>query len=245
MLEHVVPLNKDRHRNKKVRPLDDYSFAAGINLVAVMVTEFPLAAGHYPIVFLEQPGGHDFIAVALLGFKPGQNLFVNETGQWTAGYVPAMLRRYPFTLARTEQAGQFTVCIDEASGLFGDTGQPLFHEDGQPDEVVERAKQFLTELQQLEGATASFCRKLREENMLVPLNMRIRDEGALRNVTGCYVINEERLKGLPDDAYLELRRSHYLLPIYSHLVSLAQVDRLARAQDRRPAAPAASANQIG
>lgn len=238
MVGNAVPVNKERHRDVKVRSIDNYAFAAEINLVALMVTEFPLASGQYPIVFIEQPNGDDFVAVALLGFKPGQNLFIDEQGQWTAGYIPAMLRRHPFALARTNQDDQFAVCIEEDSALCGDTGQPLFKENGEPDEVLERAKRFLTELQQLEGATATFCRKLKEENLLVPLNMRIRDSGISRNVTGCYVINEDRLKSLSDESFLELRRSHALLPIYCHLVSLAQIDRLAREQDRRLAAAA-------
>lgn len=236
MFEHIVPINQDRHRDKKVRPIESYAFARGIHVASLMLNEFPIAAPVFPIVFLEQPGSEDFLAAVLLGFKAGENLFVDGNGQWTASYVPAMICRYPFALARTEEEGRFSLCIDEASGLLGDeTGQPLFQDNGAPGEIVEKAKRYLIELQQMEQMTAAFCRKLKEKNMLAPLNVRVREEGTLRNVTGCYAVNEDRLGGLSDQAFLELRTSQYLPALYSHLISLAQIERLIRA--RESAAP--------
>ena len=236
MFEQVVPVNLERHGGKKIRPFETYGFAKNTHISALMIREFPVAAASYPIVFLEQPGADDFLAVALLGFKPGDNLYVDEDGKWSASYVPAMLRRYPFTLARTEDNDRFTVCVDEASGLLGDdVGEPLFSEGGEASSALDRAKTYLIELQQMEAMTATFCRKMKEHNLFAPLNLRVRDGSGLRNVTGCYAVNEERLNSLTDEVFLELRKSQYLPVIYSHLISLAQIERLTSEQARRTA----------
>ena len=45
-----------------------------------------------------------------------KNLFVDESGQWTARYTPAFIRFYPFVPAISqEQDEQMTVCIDETA----------------------------------------------------------------------------------------------------------------------------------
>jgi hypothetical protein len=62
--------------------------------------------------------------------------------------------------------------------------------------------------------------------MFTPLNMRVRDTDRVKNITGCYVINEERLNNLSDDRHLELRTKRYLPAVYAQLISLAQIERL-------------------
>jgi hypothetical protein len=62
--------------------------------------------------------------------------------------------------------------------------------------------------------------------MFTPLNMRVRENDRVKNIAGCYVINEERLNNLSDDRFLELRKKRYLPAIYAQLISLAQIERL-------------------
>jgi hypothetical protein len=65
-----------------------------------------------------------------------------------------------------------------------------------------------------------------EHNMFTPLNMRVREADRIKNITGCYVINEERLNNVSDERHLELRNKRYLPAIYAQLISLAQIERL-------------------
>ncbi len=51
--------------------------------------------------------------VVVLGVLWDQNNFVDENGQWTAQYVPAFVRRYPFVFAGSEDGARFTLYIDE------------------------------------------------------------------------------------------------------------------------------------
>jgi hypothetical protein len=62
--------------------------------------------------------------------------------------------------------------------------------------------------------------------MFTPLNMRVREADRIKNITGCYVINDERLNNVSDERHIELRNKRYLPAIYAQLISLAQIERL-------------------
>jgi len=237
MFEKLVPVNKERHALTKIKQIDGFRFASKFHIASVMAHEFARACSAYPIVFLEDKVKDEFRPVVLLGLNAGENLFVGVDDQWRVAYVPAIIRRYPFALASTEQEGQFTVCIDEASTLVGDEeGVPLFSEAGEPSEAIENVKRYLGELQQMDEFTRAFCKYLAENNLFTPLNMRVRQVDQVKNISGCYVINEERLTNLSNDRFLELREKQYLPAVYSHLVSLAQIERLMTLHDERQAA---------
>lgn len=228
MFSKLVPINKEKHSGLKVKSVESFSFAGSFHIASVMVHEFVRAASVYPIVFLEDKEQDEFRPVVLLGLNAGENLFVDDEGKWQASYVPAIIRRYPFALAKAPEQDDFTVCIDEGSHyLSEDDGQALFDDNGEPTEVIENVKRYLGELQQMEVFTKSFCHFLSENNLFTPLNMRVRAADEIKNVTGCYVINEERLNNLSDKKFLDIKERRYLAPIYSHLTSLSQIERLA------------------
>jgi hypothetical protein len=234
MFKQLVPLNREKHENLKIRPIEDYGFSREVHLSTLMIQEFANAVSIYPIVFIEDNERDSFIPVALMGFAPGENLFVKDDGTWDAGYIPALIRRYPFGLARTTDEGVFSVCFDEkCAAVNAQEGQPLFVDGAEPSPLVEQAKRFLLEVQQMERTTVEFCNVLRDKNLFVPLNMRVQDFGAVRNVTGCYVVNEQRLGALSNDSFLDLRRRNFLPAIYTHLNSLAQIERLVRLRSER------------
>ena len=230
MFTQLAPLNRETHANLKVKPIDNFGFAKGFHIASLMVHEFARAASVYPIVFLEDKEKDEFRPVVLLGLEAGENLFLAEDGSWNASYVPAIIRRYPFALARLgEDEDQFTVCLDEKSDFVSaEEGQPLFDDEGEPTAVVENVKRYLGEMQQMEVFTQQFCHFLSEHNLFNPLNMRVRQGETMRNVTGCYVVNEERIYNLSDKLFLEIRDKRYLAPMFSHLTSLAQIERLAK-----------------
>ncbi|MEI7694672.1 MAG: SapC family protein [Chlorobium sp.] len=233
MYKKIVPLQTELHGKLKLKSDNSFSFAANIHVAAIMANEFYRAASTYPIVFIEDAGKDGFMPVVLLGLVENENLFVNADGRWEAAYVPAILRRYPFALARTPEEGQFTVCIDEESDFFSkEEGQSLFDDNGQPGEVIEKVKTYLAQLQQMEVLTRQFCETLKEHNLLAPLNMRVQKENAVQNITGAYAVNDERLSHLSDATFLELRAKNFLPLIYSHLTSITQIERLVQMRDK-------------
>jgi hypothetical protein len=81
--------------------------------------------------------------------------------------------------------------------------------------------------------TRAFCKYFAEHNLFTPLNMRVRQGQQQRNISGCYVVNEERLNNLSGERFLEMRERRYLPAVYAHLVSLAQIERLITLQEER------------
>lgn len=234
MFTNVVPVTTETHKNTKIKPISDFSFAKPLNIASVMLHEFSRASSTYPIVFLEDKEADLFRPMVLMGLEQGENLFIDDKGAWRASYIPAIVRRYPFTLARTPEADRFTICVDESSNLVStDEGQALFEDNGDQSQMLQRVKQYLGELQQMEAITTEFSKMMAQMNMFVPLNMRVRQDDKVRAIAGCYVINEERLGHLSDEKFLELRNKKYLAPIYAHLSSLAQVERLLRFKEER------------
>lgn len=241
MFEQVVPVNKDRHAEKKIRTSNNFNFASGFHVAYVTVHEFARAAAIYPIVFLEDKANDEFRPVVLMGLDAGENLFVDSDGKWMAPYIPAIIRRYPFALTKAAQSDRYIVCVDEASALLSDTeGAAMFDEDRNPTQVIENVKRYLGELQQMDQMTHEFGKFLVQNNLLTPLNMRVNSDNQVRNITGCYVVNEERMNNFSDAKFTEIRGKGYLPAIYAHLISLSQIERLVALKD-----PAQKAATVG
>jgi len=231
MFKSIVPITEKNHKGLKVTSIDNFNFVSDTHLASIMVHEFSRASATYPIVFLEDKVNDKFKPVVMLGLEEGENLFVQD-GKWVSSYIPAIIRRYPFALSKTEN-DKYVVCIDEDSEFINnDKGQPIFNEDGTGTEVIERVKKYLTELQQMEMFTENFCSYMASNNMFTPLNMKVRIGDEIKNVGGAYVINEERFNSLNNDKFLELREKQYIPVVYSHLSSLAQIERLLGFKDK-------------
>ncbi len=244
MFKKIVAVSKEAHSDLKITPITSFEFARGYHVASVMGAEFFRAASTYPIVFVEDQVTDEFRPVVLLGLEPDENLFVDPSGKWEAAYIPAIIRRYPFALAKTDEDGRFTVCLDQESEFLSkDEGEPLFDEEGEPGKVLENVKKYLGGLQQMEQATQELCREFKEKNMFAPLNMRLREAEKLQNITGAYAVNEQRLGNLSDKEFLELRKKNVLPLIYSHLVSLTQVERLLKLRAQRNGQPAEEADE--
>lgn len=235
MQPKIVPLNKELHAKTKILDITDFKFAEQHHIAYITMHEFARAAAIFPLVFLEDKANNTFRPVVLMGLSEGENLFVAADGKWNASYVPAILRRYPFTLVQNGDVGNYVVCLDESSNLVGETeGSSLFDADGEPTEVVANIKRFLGELQQMDILTDHFCKFLAENNMFIPLNMKVREHDVEKNLTGCFVINETRLNGLSDELFLSIKNKNYLPAIYAHLISLAQTERLVKMKNDLP-----------
>ena len=231
MFEKVVPIIFEKHKNVKIKPITNFDFVKKVNMGSVMVHEFSKVAPTYPIIFLEDPEKDNFKPVALFGLEAEENLFIKDD-KWQAAYIPAIIRRYPFVLAGAPDSDRYTVCLDEASEFVNEEeGQALFDEDGKPSEAMEKVKQYLQELQQMELFTNEFVRYLSEKNLFTPMNMNLRVGKEVKNVTGAYIVNEERINNLSDETFLEMRVKRYLPVIYAHLGSLGQMERLVGFKD--------------
>ncbi|MBF0185569.1 MAG: SapC family protein [Magnetococcales bacterium] len=229
MYQKLVPVNVQRHAAIRVKEINRYHFAARSHLVNITIHEFARVAATYPIVFIENKEKMFFQPVALLGLNEGENLFVGEHGEWNAPYIPATVRQYPFKLLPKSQGNktEYVVCLDESSDLLSTSeGVSLFAERGEPTRIIENVKQFLLELQQLMAMTEQFVHFLVSHDLLISMDMHVREGKGIKSIAGCYIISEKRLNHVAMDILAEMRDRQYLSAIYAQLFSLMQIENL-------------------
>jgi hypothetical protein len=221
-----VLLNREVHKSKKIKADGSFAFASQANSLYLAGVEFTQACKEYPIVFTQVAQGK-IAPVAMLGLRENENLFVDKKNQWSAGYVPAFVRRYPFVLAELE-GQQMGVCIDEGyAGLNEKEGEALFDGQGNNTPFLQNALDFLNRYQVEYLRTDRFCQRLKDLGLLMQMNAKADlFDGTSLTVNGLMVIDERKLLQLTDAQALEVFRAGELSWIYAHLVSLSNLNRL-------------------
>ena len=238
--EKPVLLDRDKHRKLRVKPSNSFGFARKANSLYLAGVEFNEACKEYAIVFTR--GAHQkIVPVVMLGLRSRENLFVGDAEQWTATYVPAFVRRYPFVLA--ELSGEtLGVCIDEAyPGLDQREGDALFDTKGGNTPFLQNALDFLTRYQHEFRRTEAFCQRLEQSGLLMEMNAKAQlVDGRSFAVNGLLVVDEKKLMALPDAVALSLFRSGELHLVSMHLASLSNMQKLVdlMAQRKSPLEPA-------
>lgn len=219
--ESAVPVTRSRHENLSVATGNDYSFSRTVNSVPLMAVEFPSAAAEYAIVFAGD--GTAVMPAVILGLRGNENLYLTGEGKWDAKYVPAFIRRYPFVFSSADQGKTFTLCIDEGYPGFNREGKGnrLFGEDGKPSAYTENVLNFLKEYQAQFALTQAFCNKLKELDLLEPMQAQVTTtKGDKLSLTGFTAVSRERLKKLDGETLAQLAKTDELELIYLHLQSM-------------------------
>ncbi|THD77939.1 MAG: peptidase [Phenylobacterium sp.] len=225
------PLNPEMHGKLGVKQMDSpFGFAKEGHAVPLTVGEFPLAAICGPIIFV----GDDKTPLAVMGLNPGRNMFIDENGQFEAGfYIPAYVRRYPFVYAQDDNAKQMVLCIDRAAEFIVEGGDmPFFDAKGQPSEYTTRCLEFCNNFETERNRTLNFVQILKDLDLFevkvanfVPANPD-GTAGVPQKIADYFGISEEKLGALPAEKLAELRDNGALSQIYAHLTSLVGWDRL-------------------
>jgi hypothetical protein len=218
--ETAVPVSASRHRACYVDS-GGYAFSRNVNAVPLMAVEFAAAAAEYAIVF----AGKDDVVMpsVILGMRGRENAYLDEAGSWNASYVPAFIRRYPFVFSSSNDGETFTLCVDEAFAGFNreGRGQALFSDDGKPTPYVDSVLKFLQEYQAQFQRTRTFCDRLREFDLLEPMQAKMAlDTGEQLSLTGFMAVNRDKLKALSGEVLAGLAKSDELELIYLHLQSM-------------------------
>ncbi|MBS3952354.1 MAG: SapC family protein [Methylomicrobium sp.] len=219
--ERAVPLSSQRHKGWSVKTGTDYAFARQVNSVPLVAVEFPHAAAEYSIVF----AGNDeaMMPVVILGMRENENLYLNEANAWTAKYIPAFIRRYPFVFSSNEDQSTFTLCIDEEFAGYNQEGrgEHLFDADGERTQYLENVLRFVNDYQGQYRRTQVFCKKLQELDLLEPMQAQFTlNSGQQLRLAGFKAVNRERLKNLSDEQVAALFKTDELELIFLHLQSM-------------------------
>jgi hypothetical protein len=229
-------ITRERHGDMGItRPERPLAFCEAARAVPITLSEVTTAMRTYPIIFAspENP-----VPLAVLGLVDDENLFVEENGEWSQDYyVPGYIRRYPFALAQDKQGDtenpRMAIIVDaEYEGITKDSDIPFF-DNGEPSEAMKQAMEFCQSYERDRIQTQRFADTLKGYDLLAQQMAQYSPDGKEQQAFARYVgVEEERLKNLADDKFLELRKSNILPILYAQLMSMGNwrtlLDRRAR-----------------
>lgn len=228
--KNIVSLNRERHKRLKV-DLGSvrYGFARTAHIIPAVVDEFFAGGRSFPIVFI--PGPVRATPVFLVGFEPGENLFVGADGEWTGDYIPAFIRRYPFIIGEVE-GGQPLVCFDDASpSISEEKGEALFLESGEDAPHLRDIVKFTSDYMAAANRTGDFVDLLQKLGLFTSVTIAVRRGGtAQKTLHGAMSLDVAKFDALSDETFIDLRKKGFLQAIYSQVSSMALVEKLAERQ---------------
>ncbi len=228
MASTIVPLNSAQHGHLKVKAAESFSQIANEQLVPVVVHDYLHVGSDFPIVYAKDSNTGKFVSVALMGLKPGENLFFGQGRDESQFVKPAVFHNYPFSLALEKEGSDNTmVCIDEDSDLVGAIeGEALFTEGGEQTDFLKQRTEGVVSFIEKTNVTKHFVDFLVENDLLVSQDLTVNVNGQRHAINGVYIVNEKSLNALPSEKFEVLRTRGFLPAIYAQMFSLQQIKRL-------------------
>lgn len=229
--ENITPVSSQQHGDLSVETGLLYDFARHLRAVPLVASEIPHAAREYTVVFAPAGPNTGVLPFALLGLRDDENLYLSESGEWTASYIPAFLRRYPFVFSGNQEQTKFTLCVDESwRGCNRDgRGERLFDANGNRTEFLDRLLRFNEDYQKSAQMTGIFCKKLQELELLETKEARLKaPAGNEIRLAGFSLLNRDKVNALPAETLSELASASGLELIYAQLVSTLNLPMLAQ-----------------
>lgn len=244
MTDQTSPLSHCRHAQWGWRPAAGFGFARRMALVALATVEIRRAAQVMPVAFCRQDGRWQ--AVGVMAPVAGANLLVARDGRWRAGFVPALLRAYPF-------------CLDPMGALALWPGHPLlpltggadaaqgpvlpFFRDGTLTPQLADTRSFLRAVQAGIADADAVLAPLAEAAVLMPWQPPAGDRAGAAALPELWRLSPAAPAALGDATVLDLFRSGALHWLLAHADSLHHADRF-RALSRSLAAPPPPAGPV-
>lgn len=231
MANHAV-LDNISHKDIKIISQRSADYGDNVSLTSAFISEFMFLQSWYPLFFRHNSDNNSYEPVALLGLKPGQNLFLQPQG-WQAGYVPLSMQRQPFLIGFQQQVENGVpqqvpvVCIDLEHPRVSQTeGEPVFLPDGGNSPLLQQATAVLQQIQQGHQQNQVFCQILAELQLLQSTTLELKYHGAVHKLTGLHSIATDKLNSLSAEQLQRLQRQGYLEAIYLMQASTGNIAKL-------------------
>ncbi len=223
MYKNIKVLNPSEHGFFRYTPADNYYFATELPLIPITFSEVKLLCCEFPLVIMEEGGTLQLMLMT--GLK--RNSLVDKNGAWKGSYLPAYLRRYPFTLTQNKGSDDIRIAFDIESGLFSSPeGSPLFLEDATPSPALEGVTKLLQAFQNESQITANILKVLKERDLLKPGVILGKKDEAEHKIDGFLIIDKEKVLAQEDTALLETIKNGWMELVELQQLSLGKTDKL-------------------
>ena len=243
-MSNVVALNNESHRNLKVSTKRGAEYGENIHLVPVVANELRNLVLEYPVCITKDPNTGQFSLCALLGFEPGENLYL-QGNDWEAQYVPLHIRRQPFMVgyrnpdaAHGEEKGAvITLDLDSKRVVEAESlqeGERLFDDEGNNTPFMQQVSDLMGQLMVGMESTTAFLNVLADNDLIEPAHINVQfASGEQKRYEGLYTVNDEKLQKLDADQVVTMHQHGYLQAAYWLSASMGQVRKLIQKKNRR------------
>ncbi|KQM28549.1 MULTISPECIES: SapC family protein [unclassified Sphingomonas] len=223
-----VSLNNVDHHDLTVRVAHGADHGDAVNQVLLFPNEFEAAQRDYPILFRRDDRG-GLYAVALLGLDPDDNLFLGDSGEWQASYVPAVRQRGPF--GRDRDSGGLTIDLSDPRVSRGDDGNPLYLPHGGTAPYLAHVEGVLDVIHEGQQINAPLFAAWQAADLLRPTNIELDlGDGQSCTITDILVVADDALDALTAD---QLAALHVSGALRAAFMASASLDNIPRLIDRR------------
>lgn len=241
-MTQAVMLNIEEHKNLRVATERSEEYGDNVWYALTFPLEFRSLQAYYPIFFQKHPKTGRFFPLALLGFREGENLFL-ENAHWSVPYIPLAIQRQPFLIGQQkvtlngEERRQRVVNIDmDNPRVNTEHGERLFMEFGGNSPFLDKVTDILETIHQGLSEGEEFIDALEEHDLLESFTLEVKlDSGDRHQLVGFHTINEDQLRELDAEALATLHKAGYLESIYMALASQSNVRQMLAAKNRRVA----------
>ena len=215
------------HNNLRITTRYGSDFGDNVQFVPTYPLEFRNIQSCYPIFFTKSAESGEFYPIALFGFEPGENLYLDGLG-WDASYIPLMIKRQPFMIGYQNDDKENknpVVMIDiKSPKISKKDGEALFDENDQPSEFLQKIMGQLEALDKAHQHNKGFIEALIKYDLIEPFTLEVKlNNGSTNQLKGFYTINEDKLAVLKGDALADLNKNSFLQAIYMSIASYSRI----------------------
>ncbi|WP_078083454.1 SapC family protein [Microbulbifer mangrovi] len=241
-MSNTVALNNESHRNLKVITRRGAEYGEATHLVPVVANELRNLVLEYPVCITKDPNTGQFSLCALLGFEPGENLYLQEDN-WDAQYIPMHIRRQPFMVGYRnpeaavgeDRGAVITLDLDSKRVTEADAGgERLFDDQGNNTPFMQQVSELLGQLMAGMESTTAFLTVLSDSDLIEPAHINVQfASGEQKRYEGLYTVNEDKLQKLDADKLVNMHQHGYLQAAYWLGASMGQVRKLIQRKNQK------------
>lgn len=199
-----IPVSSAVHKDAHFQPRTSFEFADQFPVTPVYHLELAELVSSYVLGFVKGESGFQLIAV--IGTPELGTVYTYPDGKWSARYIPAALRGYPFNLLKAPETEDRFLCVEENALQESTEGLRLFTEAGELTEPVQKSFDLLQQVQAVSEKTDAAVNLLEQAGIIVPWNLVLNiDEQTQHKTSGLYRIDEAALNTMDQDQYASLQ----------------------------------------
>ena len=218
-----VPVSPQTHAQVGFKPVTDFSFAAKLPLVPVVLPEVALMIQSHALCFAKGPEG--ITLYALLGAGEQGCAYVLPDGRWAAPYVPLNLRKGGFALLKAEGRDELIFCMDDEAHSVEADALALINEEGQLSDAAKTQLELVKQAMGTLQLTAQAAQALEKAGVLKPWEVLLKNGDHASKAGGLLCVDQEKLNTLSDEEYAKLKGAPMTLA-YAQLFSMRNIQLL-------------------